>query len=65
MRIEAGVDRTQCDERANEQGRAVLYMTGKTLVKRLDFGVGQGDWKSTEWVGNDVGVTFALRLTGH
>jgi polyisoprenoid-binding protein YceI len=47
---------------ATEQGRQVLYMTGKTLVKRLDFGVGQGDWKSTEWVGNDVNITFNLRL---
>jgi polyisoprenoid-binding protein YceI len=48
---------------ATEQGRRVLYMTGKTLIKRLDFGVGQGDWKSTEWVGNEVAVTFNLRLT--
>ena len=47
---------------ATEQGRPVLYMAGKTLIKRLDFGVGQGDWKSTEWVGNDVTVTFNLRL---
>jgi polyisoprenoid-binding protein YceI len=47
---------------ANEQGRAVLYMTGKALVKRLDFGVGQGDWKSTEWIDNDVNITFNLRL---
>jgi polyisoprenoid-binding protein YceI len=47
---------------ATEQGRPVLYMTGKTLIKRLDFGVGQGDWKSTEWVGNEVTVTFNLRL---
>jgi polyisoprenoid-binding protein YceI len=47
---------------ATEQGRRVLYMTGKTLIKRLDFGVGQGDWKSTEWVGNEVTVTFNLRL---
>ena len=37
-------------------------MTGKTLIKRLDYGVGQGDWKSTEWVGNEVNVTFNLRL---
>jgi len=37
-------------------------MTGKTLIKRLDFGVGQGDWKSTEWVDNEVMVTFNLRL---
>jgi polyisoprenoid-binding protein YceI len=38
-------------------------MTGQVVIKRLDFGVGQGDWKSTEWVGNDVAVSFALRLT--
>jgi polyisoprenoid-binding protein YceI len=47
---------------ASEQGRGVLYMTGKTVIKRLDFGVGQGDWKSTEWVGSDVIITFNLRL---
>jgi polyisoprenoid-binding protein YceI len=44
------------------------YLTGKTTIKRLDFGVGQGDWKSTEWVGSDVVVTYSLRLvpaTGH
>jgi polyisoprenoid-binding protein YceI len=45
-----------------EQGRGVIYMTGKTLVKRLDFGVGQGDWKSTEWIDNEVNITFNLRL---
>jgi polyisoprenoid-binding protein YceI len=47
---------------ATEQGRRVLYMTGKTLIKRLDFGVGQGEWKSTEGVDNEVNVTFNLRL---
>jgi len=47
---------------ATEQGRQVLYMAGKTVIRRLDFGVGQGDWKSTEWVGNEVTVTFNLRL---
>jgi polyisoprenoid-binding protein YceI len=47
---------------ASEQGRQVLYMVGKTVIRRLDFGVGQGDWKSTEWVGNEVTVTFNLRL---
>jgi polyisoprenoid-binding protein YceI len=43
------------------------YLTGKTTIKRLDFGVGQGDWKTTEWVGADVTVTYSLRLvpTGH
>jgi polyisoprenoid-binding protein YceI len=48
---------------ANEQGASVGYMTGKTTIKRLDFGVGQGDWKATDQVGNEVGVSFALRLT--
>jgi polyisoprenoid-binding protein YceI len=47
---------------ATEQGRQVLYMNGKALIKRLEYGVGQGDWKSTEWVGNDVNLTFNLRL---
>ncbi len=47
---------------ANEQGHAVSYLTGKTVVHRLDFGVGQGDWKSTEWVGNDVTVSYNVRL---
>jgi polyisoprenoid-binding protein YceI len=47
---------------ADEQGKPTAYLTGKTTIKRLDFGIGQGDWKSTEWVGNDVTVSYALRL---
>jgi polyisoprenoid-binding protein YceI len=50
---------------ATEAGVAVGYMSGKTSLHRLDYGVGQGDWKATDQVGNDVGVTFALRLTAH
>lgn len=45
-----------------EQGKNVGYMTGRITIRRLDFGVGQGEWKSTEWVNDDVGVTFSLRL---
>jgi polyisoprenoid-binding protein YceI len=48
-----------------ENGAAVAYMDGKTTLKRLDYGVGQGDWKATDQLGNDVGVSFALRLTAH
>jgi polyisoprenoid-binding protein YceI len=47
---------------ASEAGVNVGYMVGKTSLKRLDYGVGQGDWKATDQVGNDVGVSFALRL---
>ena len=50
---------------ASENGMSVGYMSGKTTLRRLDFGVGQGDWKATDQVGNDVGVSFALRLTAH
>ena len=37
-------------------------LIGKTTIKRLDFGVGQGDWKATDQVGNDVTVSYALKL---
>ena len=45
-----------------EQGKTIGYLTGRITLRRLDFGVGQGEWKSTEWVNDDVGVTFSLRL---
>jgi polyisoprenoid-binding protein YceI len=41
-------------------GGATLNGTAK--LKRLDFGVGQGDWKSTEWVADLVKVNFLLVL---
>jgi polyisoprenoid-binding protein YceI len=50
---------------ATENGVAVGYMSGKVTLRRLDYGVGQGDWKATDQVGNDVGVSFTLRLTAH
>ncbi len=37
-------------------------LEGLATLKRLDFGVGQGDWKSTEWIGDEVKVSFLLRL---
>jgi polyisoprenoid-binding protein YceI len=37
-------------------------LEGTAKLKRLDFGVGQGDWKSTEWVGDVVKVSFSLVL---
>jgi hypothetical protein len=40
----------------------VGYLTGRYTLKRLEYGVGQGDWKSTEWVKDDVIVTFSLKL---
>ena len=37
-------------------------MKGSAKLERLAFGLGQGDWASTEWVGNEVDVRFELRL---
>jgi polyisoprenoid-binding protein YceI len=48
---------------ASEQGAAVGYMSGKVTIRRLDFGVGQGEWQATDQVGNEVTVSFALRLS--
>ncbi len=44
-------------------GRQVGLLDGTTVLKRLDFGVGQGQWRATEWLGNAVTVRFALRMT--
>ncbi len=36
---------------------------GTARLQRLAFGLGQGDYASTEWVGDDVDVRFDLKLT--
>jgi polyisoprenoid-binding protein YceI len=46
-----------------EQVKTMGYLTGRMSIRRLEYGVGQGEWKSTEWVNDDVSVTFSLRLT--
>ena len=45
---------------ANKDGNA--WLTGSATLKRLDFGVGQGEWKDTESVGNEVKIRFELKL---
>jgi polyisoprenoid-binding protein YceI len=40
-----------------------LALSGEVTLKRLDFGVGQGDWKSTEWVGDEVKLQFKVPLS--
>ena len=37
-------------------------LTGGTSIRRLDFGVGQGEWVDTTWVGNEVKIQFELKL---
>lgn len=41
-----------------ERGR----LTGSATIQRLVFGIGQGEWTNTKWVGNEVNVEFDLYL---
>jgi polyisoprenoid-binding protein YceI len=44
------------------QAGAGAKLDGSAKLKRLDFGAGQGDWKSTEWVADAVKISFSLVL---
>jgi polyisoprenoid-binding protein YceI len=44
------------------EASGTTVMKGTASLRRLAFGLGQGDWASTEWVGDEVGVQFELKL---
>lgn len=46
-----------------ESKDGTAWLKGRATIKRLDFGVGQGEWRDTETVANDVQILFSLRLT--
>lgn len=46
------------------QAGGTTTATGSFVIKRLDFRIGDGDWKDTSMVANDVQVKFKLALTG-
>ena len=37
-------------------------LAGGTTIRRLDFGIGQGEWRDTKWIGDEVEVRFDLGL---
>jgi polyisoprenoid-binding protein YceI len=39
-----------------------LELAGELTLRRLDFAIGQGEWQSTEWVGNDVKLRYKVPL---
>jgi polyisoprenoid-binding protein YceI len=41
---------------------AGLQLSGATTIKRLDYGIGQGDYKATDFVGDDVKITYKVEL---
>jgi polyisoprenoid-binding protein YceI len=47
-------------ERSGSRGVA----SGSFVLKRLDFDIGEGEWKDTSLLANDVQVRFKLALTG-
>jgi polyisoprenoid-binding protein YceI len=46
------------------QAGANTTASGAFVIKRIDFNIGDGDWKDTSMVANDVQVKFKLTLTG-
>jgi polyisoprenoid-binding protein YceI len=40
-----------------------LELAGEVTIRRLAFGVGQGDWNSTEWVGDEVKVQYKVPVS--
>jgi polyisoprenoid-binding protein YceI len=43
-------------------GTGRLGMKGGVMLRRLEFGVGQGDWAETTWLSDPVEVAFDLSL---
>ncbi|CAM4290950.1 YceI family protein [Comamonas aquatilis] len=46
------------------QSGAITTATGTLPLKRLTFKIGDGDWKDTSMVADEVNVQFKLALTG-
>jgi polyisoprenoid-binding protein YceI len=39
-----------------------VELSGEVTIKRLDYGVGQGEWQSTEWVGDEVKLQYKVPM---
>jgi polyisoprenoid-binding protein YceI len=44
------------------QAAARATLQGEVKIRRLAFGVGRGEWQSTQWVGDEVRVHFKIPL---
>lgn len=45
-----------------ESNNGTTWLKGTAVLKRLDFGIGQGEWQDTATVANEVKIRFALLL---
>ena len=44
----------------SDSGESVAKMNGEAVINRLDYGVGQGEWKDTKSVENQVKIKVSL-----
>ena len=45
-------------------GKSVATFDGSFILKRLDFGIGEGMWADVATVANEVQVRFRIAATG-
>ena len=59
----SAISPTTCDCRSSSSPRPMASSSAaKTPFKRLDYGVGQGEWKATDSVGDEVKIEYAVSL---
>jgi polyisoprenoid-binding protein YceI len=46
------------------QSGSTTFATGTLTIKRLQFGIGQGEWSDTSLVADDVQIKFKIALSG-
>lgn len=39
-----------------------MHLHGSVSIRRLDFELGQGEWRSTTWIRNDVTISYSVRM---
>jgi polyisoprenoid-binding protein YceI len=47
---------------ATDAAGSAGQLVGEVSIDRLDYGVGQGEWTSTEWVANKVTISWSVNL---
>lgn len=43
-------------------GPGGMHLHGSVTIQRLAFGLGQGDWRATTWIRNDVTVSYSVKM---
>jgi polyisoprenoid-binding protein YceI len=46
----------------DEAGPGGMHLHGSIAIRRLDYGIGQGEWRATTWIRNDVTIAYSVRM---